>query len=117
MKSDELKPTSWVGCGECDYLFACHEGESRCVRRPTAVERSLREILDLCDLGGVNESTEAYGWGDAIRRARQALGLPERTVVDESWLTGCPSCGYNGGDHESGCSYDALLAARPGAPK
>ena len=24
----------WVGCGECDVSFSCHNGESRCIRLP-----------------------------------------------------------------------------------
>src|ERR1700751_5014971 len=34
---------------------------------------SLKEILDLCAIGDVDESTEAYGWGDAIKDAKSAI--------------------------------------------
>jgi hypothetical protein len=26
---------SWIGCGQCDVAFACHEGKARCVRLDT----------------------------------------------------------------------------------
>ena len=31
-------PTGWVGCGECDCEFPCHEGEARCIRLAAAPE-------------------------------------------------------------------------------
>jgi hypothetical protein len=34
---------------------------------------ALREVLNLCSIGDVDETTEAYGWGDAIKRARAAI--------------------------------------------
>jgi hypothetical protein len=34
---------------------------------------SLKEILNLCAIGDVDEDTEAYGWGDAIKAARRAI--------------------------------------------
>lgn len=38
-----------------------------------ALLEALTEILDLCAIGDVGESTEALGWGVAIQRARAAL--------------------------------------------
>ena len=35
--------------------------------------RSLNEILNLCAIGDVNEDTEAYGWGAAIKDAKVAI--------------------------------------------
>jgi hypothetical protein len=43
------------------------------------VAASLREILNLCEIGDVDEDTEALGWGNAIKAARAALsasGVP-----------------------------------------
>jgi hypothetical protein len=37
------------------------------------VAASLREILNLCEIGDVDEDTEALGWGNAIKAARAAL--------------------------------------------
>lgn len=34
----------------------------------------LREFIDLCALGDTDETTEAYGWGDLIKRANAAIG-------------------------------------------
>jgi hypothetical protein len=34
---------------------------------------ALREILDLCAVGDVDENTEALGWGAVIRDAKAAL--------------------------------------------
>jgi hypothetical protein len=25
-------PTAWIDCGECDPEFACHDGQTRCIR-------------------------------------------------------------------------------------
>jgi hypothetical protein len=33
----------------------------------------LREFIELCAAGGVNENTESLGWGDLIRRAKEQL--------------------------------------------
>lgn len=38
----------------------------------TAMVASLRELLDLCAIGDVDENTTVHGWGDAIKRARAA---------------------------------------------
>lgn len=38
-----------------------------------ALVASLRELIDLCAIGDVDESTEAYGWGEAIKRAKAAI--------------------------------------------
>lgn len=34
---------------------------------------SLEELLNLCVIGDVDETTEAHGWGDAIKRAKAAV--------------------------------------------
>jgi hypothetical protein len=34
---------------------------------------SLNEVLDLCAIGDVDEDTEAYGWGEAIKRAKESI--------------------------------------------
>lgn len=34
---------------------------------------SLREVLNLCAIGDVDETTEAHGWGAAIKAAKQAV--------------------------------------------
>jgi hypothetical protein len=38
-----------------------------------AKDAALRELIDLCAIGDVDETTEALGWGEAIRRAKAAL--------------------------------------------
>lgn len=37
------------------------------------VRDALVEVLGLCALGDVDETTEAYGWGGVIKQARAAL--------------------------------------------
>lgn len=32
----------WVGCGECDLSFPCHEGKQRCIRLP------VQDIIHIC---------------------------------------------------------------------
>ena len=34
---------------------------------------SLKEIINLCELGDIDENTEAYGWGKAFAAAKAAL--------------------------------------------
>ena len=34
---------------------------------------ALREVLNLCAIGDVDEETEALGWGKAIKRANKAI--------------------------------------------
>lgn len=41
------------------------------------VHTLLREFIDLCALGDTDETTEAYGWGDLIKRAKAATAPPE----------------------------------------
>ena len=33
----------------------------------------LREVLELCKLGDVDESTDALGWGDLVKRVKVVL--------------------------------------------
>ena len=28
--------TEWIGCQECDCVFACYEGKTRCIRQTAA---------------------------------------------------------------------------------
>lgn len=37
------------------------------------LREALKELLNLCAIGDVDESTEAHGWGAAIKEARAAL--------------------------------------------
>lgn len=32
-----MKKTEWIGCGECDVAFPCHNGCERCHRNPAPV--------------------------------------------------------------------------------
>lgn len=34
---------------------------------------SIREMVALCAIGDCDEDTEAYGWGEAIKRAKALL--------------------------------------------
>ena len=45
---------------------------------------ALREVLELCAAGDVDESTEALGWGEVILRAKQAL---ERSTAEAAQPT------------------------------
>lgn len=38
-------PTAWVGCGECDSSFECHEGKQGCIRR-TPIGNVWLRVLD-----------------------------------------------------------------------
>ncbi len=53
-----------------ETLRASHEAlEAKCARLASA----LNEVLDLCELGDIDESTEALGWGEAYANGRTAL--------------------------------------------
>lgn len=43
-----------------------------------ALAGSLREIVNLCAVGDVDESTEALGWGAVIKDANAALAAAGR---------------------------------------
>ncbi len=45
-KLEAGEPVAWVGCGECDCAFACHEGKARCIRlEPSDMVAVPREQL------------------------------------------------------------------------
>lgn len=55
-----------------DEAYVC--GRKRGLQEGTAeLVDSLNEILNLCAIGDVDEDTEAYGWGEAIKRAHAAV--------------------------------------------
>lgn len=76
----------------------------------------LREILGLCELGDVTEETEAYGWGELIRRAKVELGETTRTRPVMVPLV-LPVCGCRE-THGVGCQvqklYSGLIAENYG---
>lgn len=41
------------------------------------LKETVTELINLCAIGDVDETTEAYGWGDAIKRAKLALTKAE----------------------------------------
>lgn len=64
-----------------EEIFKFHGYSGQCPkpplpRPPNEVARLrglLSEFIKLCELGDVDETTEAYGWGDLITRAKLEL--------------------------------------------
>lgn len=76
---------SWVGCGECDSLFPCHEGRMRCFRlEPLDPWKWLNDCIDLIvDLGGaIDEGIEGHIFG-RTQVAMQSLSLRSRKLLAE----------------------------------
>ena len=74
----------WVGCGECDPLFPCHEGRARCLRlEPMDPWSSLNDAIDLVvDLGGAIDEGIAGRIFGRMHIAMQQLSLRSR-----KWLS------------------------------
>lgn len=49
-------------------------------------DQLLQRFIDLCFIGDVDETTEAYGWGDLIRETKRALDrVPATATIDQLW--------------------------------
>lgn len=75
----------WLGCGQCDPLFPCHEGRARCLRlEPRNPWSSLNDAIDLVvDLGGaIDEGIAARLFG-RNQRVMQLLSLRSRKWLSE----------------------------------
>lgn len=71
-----ITPTEACICNGPEVLKCTRDCEAAPQHNPTPADRvaaSLRELLNLCALGDVDENTEALGWGEAIREANAAL--------------------------------------------
>lgn len=62
-----------VQCTHSHGLF--NENYTVCLKcREALLMGLINEFIALCAVGDVDESTEALGWGDLIKRANEALG-------------------------------------------
>jgi hypothetical protein len=75
-----LHDINWIGCGECDCSFDCHEGKSRCIRLPhdKEAESRLREVEAALELVMAYPDISKYIGSDLSNIVNAALA-PDRT--------------------------------------
>jgi hypothetical protein len=63
------------GCDFVNFHIQKYKEHARKLERENArVRETLREMVALCALGDVDETTEAFGWGACIAQAKALLG-------------------------------------------
>ena len=70
-------PTGWVGCGECDCAFPCHEGKARCIRLAADTIDALRaKVEELSkDRDYWKEQTHDWYIRESLKRDEEILAL------------------------------------------
>lgn len=68
-------------------------------KQTVALQKSLREAIDLAEIGDITEETEAHGWGAWLKEARSVLGSsptkPESPNDQAELCEDCPPRGHS----------------------
>jgi hypothetical protein len=85
----------------------------------TKARELLREFIDLCQVGDVDENTDALGWGDLILSAKSFLASPvEAPQAEPDWCAAGPDvCNYgpHGPHGERQCKFCGSPPPEPAA--
>lgn len=80
-----------------------------------ALRAIVAEVINLCAVGDVDETTKALGWGAVIRRAKNLV--PQRGVVGEVGRCECGASYYRAEEVGQPCSIQYCRGTVKTSPK
>lgn len=89
IRLSRILPADWNKVID-EAIAALRELEAQ---QPVAWRKVMQEMIDLCALGDVNETTEAYGWGAVIAEAKALLAAAREQQPVACGVVGEPEAG------------------------